>query len=77
MELTKENRKARKTIRTFVEQAGQHGHIAAFPIRGAFRSSTYMEGSWADVGLKGSEKNRYLELSINEEYMKKMRNIEK
>lgn len=70
MELTKENRKARKIIRSFIDHANLHGHISAFPIRVSFKSSSYMDGSWGHVNLRGSEKNKYLELAINEEYMK-------
>ena len=57
--ISKENKKARRAIRTLVQQSEWSGHVSAFPIKVEFKTKSYMDGNWGTTDLKGKGKNRY------------------
>ena len=68
--ISKANMKARRAIRTLVQQSEWSGHVSAFPIKVEFKTKSYMDGNWGTTDLKGKGKNRYIEIALDEEYMK-------
>ena len=68
--ISKANMKARRAIRTLVQQSEWAGHVSAFPIKVEFRSKSYMDGNWGTTDLKGKGKKKYIEIALDEEYMK-------
>ena len=69
MSLSKENMKGRKAIRSLIEQSEWAGHVPAFPIKAVFKPKTTMEDCWATTDLKGTGKNKYIEIAFDETYM--------
>ena len=67
--ISKENRNRRKEIRNMVKEAVALGHVAVFPIKVSFRSSSAMEYDWACAVLKGEGKDRYFDVSFEARFV--------
>ena len=69
MSLSKENKKARRYIRSLVEQADWMGHVACHPIKVVFLPPEKMEDCFATTELKGKGNKKYIEIAFDEEYL--------
>jgi len=70
MKLSKQDIQGRSSIRSLAKQSEWLGHVSAFPIKFGFKSKTYMAGNWGTTEIKGLGKNKHIEISLGEDYMK-------
>lgn len=68
--ISKENVRARKQIRELVREAELSGHTPAFPIKVSFKPHSYMKDNYGTTELKGTGNKKYIEICLDEEYMK-------